>query len=177
LSSYSIIDIFDLSVLWYLNNGYVNMKKSLKSEKLILNEIADASQEVKKATRGLSIGKIIVMIRKQLGMSQSNLARLAGVPQSTISRIESSEPELNLSTLRKVLNALSCEVIVTPLLSEPIETIRRKQALRIAEKHVRYLQGTMGLEKQEPDKKLVNELIKSEVEELLHSSGNKLWQE
>ena len=153
------------------------MKKSSKSEKLILDEIMNAAHKLKVSSRGLTIGEIIAMIRNQLGMSQSVLARLVGVPQSTVSRIEGSKREPNLSTLQKILKALSCEVVIVPLLMEPIDRIRRKQARRVAENKVRYLRGTMSLEEQEPDTKLVQELIKDEEDELLRSSGSKLWQE
>lgn len=153
------------------------MKKSSKSEKLILDEIVDAANRLKFTTRGLSIGEIIEMIRNQLGMSQKVVARIAKVPQSTISRIEGSKRVPNLSTIEKILKALSCEVIIVPLLMEPIDRIRRKQARRVAEDNVRYLRGTMSLEQQEPDKKLIQELIKEEEEELLRSPGRKLWQE
>lgn len=153
------------------------MRKTSKSEKLILDEIVDAAHKLKISSRGLSVGEIIAMIRNQLGMSQKVLARIAKVPQSTISRIEGSKREPNLSTIEKILKALSCEVIIVPLLMEPIDVIRRKQARRVAENNVRYLRGTMSLEEQEPDKKLIQELIKEEEEELLRSPGNKLWQE
>jgi transcriptional regulator with XRE-family HTH domain len=153
------------------------MKKSSKSEKLVLDEIADAAHKLKISSRGLLVGEIIAMIRNQLGMSQKVLARIAKVPQSTISRIEGSKREPNLSTIEKILKALSCEVIIVPLLMEPIDVIRRKQARSVAENNVRYLRGTMSLEEQEPDNKLIQELIKEEEEELLRSSGSKLWQE
>jgi DNA-binding XRE family transcriptional regulator len=77
------------------------MKKSSKSEKLILDEIVDAAHKLKISSRGLSVGEIIAMIRNQLGMSQKVLARIAKVPQSTISRIEGSKREPNLSTIEK----------------------------------------------------------------------------
>ena len=98
---------------------------------------------------------MVAMIRNQLGMSQKALARLAGVPQSTVSRIEGSKRDPNLSTLQKILRALFCNVIIVPLLIEPIDAIRRKQARRVAENTIRYLQGTMSLEEQQPDTKLV----------------------
>jgi len=153
------------------------MKKSSKSAQLVLDEIIDAARKLKISSRGLSIGEIIAMIRNQLGMPQKVLARRAGIPQSTVSRIEGSKRDPNLSTLQKILQALSCEIIIVPLLMEPIDVIRRKQARRIAENNARYLRGTMSLEKQEPDTKLVQELIKDEENELLRSPGSKLWQE
>lgn len=153
------------------------MKKFSKSEKLVLDEIINAAHTLKISSRGLCVGEIIAMIRNQLGMSQNVLARRAMVPQSTISRIEGSKRAPNLSTLQKILKALSCEVIIVPLLMEPIDVIRQKQARHMAENNVRYLRGTMSLEKQDPDVKLIQELIKDEEDKLLRSGGNKLWQE
>lgn len=152
------------------------MKKSSKSEKLILDEIINDAHKLKISCRGLSVGEIIAMIRNQLGMSQKVLARRALVPQSTVSRIEGSKRAPNLSTLQKILKALSCEIIIVPLLMEPIDVIRQKQARHVAENNVRYLRGTMSLEEQEPDVKLVQELIRDEENELLRSGGSKLWQ-
>lgn len=153
--------------------GY--MRKPLKSEKLFLDELMKTAQHLKASTRGLSLGETIAIIRTHLGMSQTILARRAKVPQSTISRIEQSHAEPNLTTLHKILKALSCELILVPMLIEPIETIRRKQAHLQAEKKIRYLQGTMSLEKQEPEQKILDELLKDKEDELLRSSGNKLW--
>ncbi len=150
------------------------MKKTSNSEKLFLDELTKSANELKVSSRGLSIGEIIIIIRKQLGMSQATLARRAKVPQSTISRIERAK-KYNLSTLHKVLKALSCEIVLVPLLMEPIEKIRRRQARRLAEAKMLYLRGTMSLEKQEPDKKLLDALLQEEEDELLRSSGNKLW--
>lgn len=152
------------------------MKKSSKSEKLLIEEIMSSALQLKTSMRGLSIGEMISIIRNQLGMSQNILAQLAGIPQSTVSRIEKSKRDPNLSTLHKILKALSCEIIIVPLLIESIDTIRRKQARYVAENNIKYLRGTMSLEKQEPDKKIIEELTKDEEEELLRSPGNKLWQ-
>lgn len=137
----------------------------------------DAGLKLKIATRGLSIGQMIEMIRRQLGISQKILAKLTKVPQATISRLEGSKTTPNLSTLKKILNAICCEIVIAPLLLESIDSIRRKQARKVAEKQVKYLQGTMSLEKQDPDSQLVEELIREKEEELLRSSGSKLWRE
>lgn len=153
------------------------MKKTSKSEKLFLDDLMQKAHDLKSFCRELTFGEIIVMIRKQLGMSQSRLAKLAKIPQAMVSRIENSTLKPKIATLEKLLKVLSCEIVIVPRLLEPIDTIRRKQARRLAEKKVRYLRGTMSLEQQEPDKKLLDELIKAEEEELLHSSGRKLWQE
>lgn len=153
------------------------MKAYSPSEKLLIEEIMQAAQKARVAVRGLTIGALIKSVRTQLGMSQKTLAGRAGVPQSTISRIEQEERDANLATLNKVLAALSCELVVVPLLQDSIEAIRRKQARKMAEQQVRYLKGTMNLEDQQPDARFIEELIKQEEERLLHGPNAKLWNE
>jgi transcriptional regulator with XRE-family HTH domain len=151
------------------------MKKNFKSEKLIIEEISRAGAQLQRLLRGLSIGQLIAIIRKQLGMSQQRLSSKAKIPQSSLSRVEQSNGQPNISTLRKILDALSCDLILVPVLRESIDRQRRKQARRIAEKHIRYLKGTMNLEEQEPDSHFLDELLKEKEEELLHSK-TKLWE-
>ncbi|MFA6915453.1 MAG: helix-turn-helix domain-containing protein [Parachlamydiales bacterium] len=153
------------------------MKSYSASEKLLIEEIMQAAQKTKVAVRGLTIGALIKSIRIQLGMSQKALAKRAGVPQSTISRIEQGERDANLSTLNKILGAISCDLVIVPLLQDSVGAIRRKQARKMAEKQVRYLKGTMNLEDQQPDSRFIAELIKQEEEGLLQGPNSKLWDE
>ena len=153
------------------------MKSFSPSEKLLIEEITQAAQKTRIAVRGLTIGALIKSIRVQLGMSQKALAKRAGVPQSTISRIEQEERDANLSTLNKILGAISCDLVIVPLLQDSIDAIRRKQAKKMAEKQVRYLKGTMNLEDQQPDSRFIAELIKQEEERLLQGPNSKLWDE
>ncbi len=144
------------------------------SEKLILEEISKRGKELYLLLKGLTVGQMVALIRKQFKMSQRILAKRARVPQSTISNLEQSKKQPNLATLKKILEALFCDLVLVPILREPIEVLRRKQARKKAEKHIRYLKGTMSLEKQEPDSRLLEELIKEETEELFKS--NNLWE-
>jgi transcriptional regulator with XRE-family HTH domain len=153
------------------------MKSFSPSEKLLIEEIMQAAQKTRVAIRGLTIGALIKSIRVQLGMSQKALAKRAGVPQSTISRIEQEERDANLSTLNKILSAISCDLVIVPLLQDSIDAIRRKQARKMAEKQVSYLKGTMNLEDQQPDSRFIAELIKQEEERLLQGPNSKLWDE
>lgn len=152
------------------------MKSRFPSEKLLIEEVRHAALETRVAVRGLSFGALLKHIRLQLGMSQKALAKRAGVPQSTISRIE-KEKDANLSTLNKISEAISCDLVIVPLLQDSIDTIRRQQARKMAEKHVRYLKGTMNLEDQQPDSRFMAELIKQEEESLLQGPNSKLWDE
>lgn len=153
------------------------MKSFSPSEKLLIEEIMQAAHKTRVAVRGLTIGALIKSIRVQLGMSQKALAKRAGVPQSTISRIEQEERDANLSTLNKILSAISCDLVIVPLLQDSIDAIRRKQARKMAEKQVSYLKGTMNLEDQQPDSRFIAELIKQEEERLMQGPNSKLWDE
>ncbi len=153
------------------------MKHLSSSKKLFLLEVTDAARILHHANRKLPIGDFIKTIRTQLKMTQTTLAKRAKVPQPTISQLEQHHIDPTLSLLTKIFDALSCELVVAPMLREPIESICRKQARHVAERHIKYLRGTMHLEKQGPDKKLIEELINSETENLLHASGAKLWED
>ena len=153
------------------------MREHTVSEKLLVKEVTEASRNMKEVTRRLSIGVLIKFIRKQLKMSQIALAKRAGMPQSTISRVEKGEADVNVSTLEKILQALSCELVLTPMLERSIDEIRKDQAKKVAEKQIRYVQGTMNLENQEPDSEYIQEVLKQEVEKLLRGPGKRLWEE
>jgi transcriptional regulator with XRE-family HTH domain len=153
------------------------MKTHSLSEKILIEEVRYAAKNASIAARGLSIGQLIKFIRQQLGMSQKALAVRAGVPQSTVSRVELGKRDVGLSTLNKILNAISCDLVIVPFLRGTIDEIRRKQARKIAEKQINYLKGTMNLEKQQPDKRFSEMLLKQEEENLLNGPNAKLWEE
>lgn len=153
------------------------MKQPSPSEKLFIDEVMFAAHKLQTALKGLSIGTLIRSIRIQLGMSQNALAKRAGVPQSTVSRIEQSKSDLTKSTLKKILAALSCDLVIAPLLQNSIDCLRRNQARKVAEKQISYLKGTMNMEEQQPDSRFIEELLKQEEERLLQGPNAKLWAE
>ncbi len=105
------------------------MKKPKKSEKLLLREIANSAAALRQCQRGLEIGQLIALIRGQLTMSQRMLAKRAKVPQSTISKIESGRLQPNVSTLEKLLSSMECDLFITAVPRENLETIRKNQAM------------------------------------------------
>lgn len=72
--------------------------------------------EYKKAERALKprydIVEQVIDRRISLGYSQLDLAKKAETHQSRISKIESAEYDLRLSTLVKIAEALDCEVCI-----------------------------------------------------------------
>lgn len=145
-----------------------------KSEKLLLREIFQSTKNLQKKQRGIAIGNIIALIRSQLRMSQRSLAKRAKVPQSSISKIESGILNPNIATLNKIFNALSCKLILSAYPYEDLELLRKQQIRNVAEKKINYLIGTMAMEKQKPDTKLIQELIKEE-ENKLQSGNFNIW--
>jgi len=62
-------------------------------------------------------------------LSQRDLSKLAGVPQSHISKIESNQVDLRLSSLAALANALDLEVALVPRKAMPaVQSISRQAA-------------------------------------------------
>lgn len=55
----------------------------------------------------------MVKQRNELGLSQRDLAKLCGVPQSSVARIESFQTTPNLSTLLKLFKPLGLKLTVS----------------------------------------------------------------
>ena len=60
-------------------------------------------------------------MRKKAGLTQAELAKLAGLSQSMIARIESGTVDPRLSTLKKIMNALSAVIISSHTVGEVLE--------------------------------------------------------
>lgn len=57
---------------------------------------------------------VIRTIRNALRMTQAQLARRAGLPQSHLAKIETGKVDVQLSTIRRILGALHCDLAVLP---------------------------------------------------------------
>ncbi|MBA3957732.1 MAG: helix-turn-helix domain-containing protein [Parachlamydiaceae bacterium] len=153
------------------------MAKPKKSEKLFLEAIFPSAKVLQKKLHGLSVGQLIPLIRRQLKMSQRTLATRASTHQANIARIESGHLDPNISTLKKIVDAMDCDLVISIVPRTDLETTRKNQAKIKAERKIRYLHGTMSLEKQAPNEKLLKELLDEEINKLLDSSGSALWDE
>lgn len=66
------------------------------------------------ATRADDLGRSIAVRRKLLGLTQEELAALAGVSTRFLSSLEGGKPTARLSTVLSVLDALGLEVSIAP---------------------------------------------------------------
>jgi transcriptional regulator with XRE-family HTH domain len=66
-------------------------------------------------TRALATPSALLRaLRATLRMSQAQLARRCGVPQAHIARVESGVLDPRLSTLRRLFDAMFCDLVVLP---------------------------------------------------------------
>jgi transcriptional regulator with XRE-family HTH domain len=74
---------------------------------------------------------IISEARRQAGLTQRGLAARAGMPQSTVARIESGAFKARAGTLERLLEALDLELVAEPRLGRGVDRslIRRMLAL------------------------------------------------
>jgi len=83
----------------------------------------------------LPVGEELKRLRKEAGLTQRELARLAGVSQSLIARIESGTVDPRASTLRKILQALSSARrpwTVADVMHSPVITLDASEPVRRA---------------------------------------------
>ena len=88
-------------------------------------------------------GDEIRELRRKVGMTQTDLAREAGMSQSMIARIESGGVDPRLSTLKKILAALesieSPEIIAKHIMTHPVIHAKPDQTVREV---IRIMQNT-----------------------------------
>ncbi|MCK5625557.1 CBS domain-containing protein [Candidatus Bathyarchaeota archaeon] len=80
-------------------------------------------------------GEDIRRLRKMMGLTQKKLAKKAGVSQSLIARIEKNSVDPRLSTVRKILGALSLikeGKIAKDVMHSPVITIKSTDIIRKA---------------------------------------------
>jgi len=153
------------------------MSGHLPIEKELVVSLLKKGRLIKKEHEIFSSGSLVRLVRLSLGMTQRQLAKRARVPQSTISRIEKEETHPNETTLRKIFNALECDITSLPIPRfTSIEDLLALRARKLAESNLQYLEGTMALELQQPDKKWREYLLKKEIESLLENPS-RLWEE
>lgn len=89
----------------------------------------EAARSVPQAWRELPVGKALRRLREELGLHQWALACRIGMRQSMVSRIERGA-DLRVSTLRRLLEAMGCELIVLPATVRGIEGLRALSRLQ-----------------------------------------------
>lgn len=143
-------------------------------EKKIIDDFLNEGSKLAAVLEPLEGRHLVRLLRRRLFLSQRELAKRAKIAQSTIARIENGQLEPTEKILRKLLISMECDMLIVPLPRHFPDDILRAKAEKIAKKRIKYLEGTMALEKQKPEKKWLDEMIEKETEELLRSPS-KIW--
>lgn len=143
----------------------------------VLRQYLDWAAHAPEGATQYAPASLVMLLRVQLGMTQAQLARRCGMAQSQVARIEKGKVDLQVGTLRRLLEALDCRLIVAPLPKKSVEDTVRAQAEKAARKKVSRVTGTMALEKQRPDDRLIEELVRAETEKLLRARSSEIWNE
>lgn len=87
-------------------------KKRVKESNPEIGKDIDEVEEI-----SVIVGAMIQQ-RHNLELSQRDLAKLCGIPQSSVARIEAGKTVPNLSTLLKIFNQLGLSFSVKPIVTK-----------------------------------------------------------
>jgi len=114
-------------------------------------------------------------LRGYLRMTQAELAKRSNISQPHLAGIESGRIDPQLSTLRRIYQGLSCDLVVEPRPRKPLEEILRGRARSLALKRLKHTMGTMALEKQAPGRDVFKQLLEKRTDEILKDDRERLW--
>ena len=118
-------------------------------------------------------------VRDALGMSAAQLAARLGVRQSTVAKMEQTEQEdtISLESLRKVADALDCNLVYAFVPRRTLETTLSKQAMRRAREMVLRVEHSMALEAQERRAGETEAEIRELAAEMIRNLSREIWRE
>ena len=93
-----------------MNNQIDSKLTSIEDIEAQLRKKPEYRKAERKVRLFLNIASDIIRNRTQKGLTQKELAEAAGTHQSRISKIESGDQDLRVSTLIKIAEALDCEI-------------------------------------------------------------------
>ncbi len=113
-------------------------------------------------------------IREALGMSTAQLAKRLGVRQPSIVDIERSEEKgsIELATLRRVAEALNCNLVYALVPNQPLEMTIRERARALLRRRRHPIEHTMLLEDQDVKGPLTERQIDDVIRE---TSPRRFW--
>lgn len=145
------------------------------TEEKIIDKLVSASRRAE--AEGPDVFTMLRIIRNSLWMTQAQLARRVGLPQSHIARIEKGGLDVQLSTLTKIFKALGMELTLRPVFRQSPKMAVEERARALAERRVKRLMGTMALEKQAPDTKTRAALLRKELERIMTAKSTAIWEQ
>lgn len=117
--------------------------------------------------------------RKALGMSGPQLATRLGVSKAQASQMERMELEdrITIKQLRRVANALDCQLVYALIPRKPVADMVRERAQLKAKQLVRKADVQMALEAQQVSSEQLAVQTEMEVDRLLREMPRDLWED
>ena len=118
-------------------------------------------------------------LRKALGMSSPQLARILGLGKAQVSQMERMEIDdrITLKQLRRVAEELDCELVYALVPRTSIQEMIRERADFKAKKIIEAANQHMILESQQLDESSLNEQLNLETNHLIQDMPRDLWDE
>jgi predicted transcriptional regulator len=79
----------------------------------------------------MKAARVLRYARRRAGLSQRELSRKSGVPQSTIGRIESGAVDPRASTVNRLIRACGFDLEVEPLLGQGVDRSQIEECLAV----------------------------------------------
>ncbi|MDP2025990.1 mobile mystery protein A [Sulfuriferula sp.] len=116
-------------------------------------------------------------IREALGMTATALARRLGMSHAGIRKLEINEAEevITLASLRKLANALDCELQYALVPRTSLEQMLKNRAHQIARERLRPVSHSMSLEDQSVEGASSEVQLELLTKEILDGSRRELW--
>jgi predicted DNA-binding mobile mystery protein A len=120
----------------------------------------------------------IKAIRTALEMTSAQLAKRLGVDQSQVIKLEQAEAKeaITLKSLRKIANALDCELVYAIVPKTSLEVKFGQQIDLIAKRRFATLQHNMQLEKQGLSQKTQKRQLQELIMAMRKNPPKKLWE-
>ena len=133
-----------------------------------------------KKTSDLKSAKNIVLqssgwiktVREAIGMTVSQLAARLGVTQPRITKMESNEDNLKLSTMKKAAEAMNCEFVYYFKPRTTFQNLVDEQAQKKAVEVLKTVNVNMALENQEIAE---DEAVKDFASDLINKKIKQIW--
>lgn len=114
----------------------------------------------------------IKTVREAIGMTVSQLATRLGVTQPRITKMESNENNLKLSTMKKAAEAMNCEFVYYFKPKTTFQNLVDEQAQKKAEEVLKTVNVNMALENQEIAE---DEAVKDFASDLINTKIKQIW--
>lgn len=121
----------------------------------------------------------ITTIRKALGITLPQFAKKLGVVRSRVIKIQQAElsESLTMRTLKEAANALNCDLVYALVPRQPLQTLLKNQAEKIAKLRLHRVSHSMVLEDQEVATPQQKEQLEELINTLLSDNLKHLWEE